>query len=401
MNLIYLDYQSSSAGEAVALTSSVWKDFHDVQQLIYATDENFVAPLRQDIQDIFSEKNGAYKDGPSQLWLVRKEGKYVGRIAAFIDGKRNEEMTLPVGGLGFFESIDDDKVAELLFEAAENWLRDQGMEAVDGPINFGERDKFWGLLTHGRYRPIYQETYNPAYYQRFFEDRGYQPHEQCLTMRGVVSEFPGERLGKLAARVRERYGLYTRQITKKTLRRDADDFAAAYNVAFNHNPYFKPLSGEDIYPAFQAMKPILDPHLTCLAYNKDDEPVGMAGLIPDLNCFLHGLDGKLNLFNLPRFLYRLKFQKERNCKGIAFGIAKDYQRMGVYPLMVDAMFQSGNRHTSRTYRYVDMATIRGHNDVMVSTCRQMNTEIHRVHLAYRKALVEGASWEPFKMIDIE
>ncbi len=138
-----------------------------------------------------------------------------------------------------------------------------------------------------------------------------------------------------------------------------------------------------------------------MAYNKDDEPIGMAGLIPDLNCFLHGLDGKLNLFNLPRFLYRLKFQKERNCKGIAFGIAKDYQRMGVYPLMVDAMFQSGNRHTSRTYRYVDMATIRGHNEVMVSTCRQMNTEIHRVHMAYRKALVPGASWEPFEMIEVE
>lgn len=401
MDLVYVDYRSSKAELPSSMDKKAWNAFHSLLNTIYARDPLYVAPLRSDIQDIFSEKNVAFRDGPSRIWMVRNEkGQIMGRIAAFIDKQRNEELDIKVGGIGFFESIEDQKVADLLFENAENWLRDQGMQAVDGPINFGERDKFWGLLTRGWYRPIYQETYNPAYYQQYFEQRGYIPHEQCLTMRGIVAEFPGDRLGKLAARVRERYGLYTRQITKKTLRRDADDFAAAYNAAFNHNPYFKPLSGDDIYPAFQSMKPILDPHLTCLAYNKDDEPIGMAGLIPDLNCFLHGLDGKLNLLNLPRFLYRLKTQKARNCKGIAFGIAQDYQRQGVYPLMVDAMFQSGNQHTSRVYRYVDMATIRGHNDLMVSTCKQMNTNIHRVHIAYRKALVQGVHWEPFKMLDI-
>ena len=334
-------------------------------------------------------------------WVVLSGGRAVGRVAAFIDEERNRQLDLPVGGIGFFESIANPGVANLLLDTAEAWLRGRGMEAVDGPINFGERDKFWGMLVRGYYRPIYQETYNPPYYPAFFASRGYRPHEQCLTMRGVVAEFPGERLGKLAARVRKRYGLYTRQITKDRLREGADDFAEAYNAAFNHWPYFRPLSGDDIYPTFQQMKPIMDRHLTCIAYNKDDRPIGLAGLIPDINCFLGGVDGKLDWKGLPRFLYRLKFQRQpRNCKGIAFGIAQDYQRQGVYPLMVDAMFQSGNRHTSRTYRYVDMATIRGHNKLMVDTCRQMNTEIHRVHVAYRKALVEGVEWEPFEMMEV-
>ncbi|OAV43693.1 hypothetical protein [Lewinella sp. 4G2] len=378
-----------------------FKDFHNVLDTIYRKDPLYVYPLRTDIEGILSEKNAAHTGDNLRLWVVKKDRKPVGRIAAFIDESRQQELTLPTGGIGFFESTEDEKVAELLFDAAETWLREKGMEAVDGPINFGERDKFWGLLTRGRYRPIYQETYNPAYYERFFENRGYVPHEQCLTMRGVVSEFPGERLGKLAARVRDRYGLYTKQIDKNNLEQGANDFAEAYNAAFNHWPYFKPLSGADILPTFQQMKPIMDPHLTCLAYNKDDRPVGLAGLIPDINCFLHGTGGILGLFGLPKFLYRLKFQKQpRNCKGIAFGIAQDHQRLGVYPLMVDAMFQSGNKHTSRTYKYVDMATIRGHNKIMVDTCRQMNTEIHRVHVAYRKGLVPGASWEAFEMMDV-
>jgi len=377
--------------------------FHAVLDEIYRGNPQYVYPLRGDIESILSEKNKAYDGSNLKMWVVLEDGRRpVGRIAAFIDRERNEQLDLPVGGLGFFESIEDAAVAELLFKASEDWLRSAGMHVVDGPINFGERDKFWGLLIRGWYRPLYQETYNPPYYQRMFEDRGYRPHEQCLTMRGVVSEFPGERLAGLAGRVREKYGLYTKQITKDNLPQCADDFATVYNTAFNHWPYFKPLTGRDILPTFKEMKPILDPHLTCLAYTKDDEPIGMAGLIPDINCFMKGVNGQLNWKGLPRFLYRLKFQKKpRNCKGIAFGIVAEYQRMGVYPLMVDAMFQSGNQHNSSTYKYVDMATIRGHNEVMVKTCEKMNTKVHREHMAYRKALVDGALWEPFAMMDLE
>ena len=379
-----------------------FRQFHAVLWEVYRGVKQYVYPLQGDIEGVLSAKNKAYDGTNLKKWVVLEEGKRpVGRVAAFIDRARNEELDLPVGGLGFFESIEKDEVAELLFGAAENWLRAEGMQAVDGPVNFGERDKFWGLLVRGWYRPLYQETYNPPYYRRMFEDRGYRPHEQCLTMRGVVSEFPGERLAGLAGRVRERYGVYTKQIDKNNLPTAANDFAEAYNAAFNHWPYFKPMTGEDVLPTFREMKPIMDPHLTCLAYNKDDRPIGLAGLIPDINCFMKGVNGKLDWKGLPRFLYRLKFQKRpRNCKGVAFGIVSEFQRMGVYPLMVDAMFQSGNQHNSRTYKYVDMATIRGHNEVMVKTCEKMNTRVHREHIAYRKALVDGANWEPFAMMDL-
>ena len=379
-----------------------FRQFHAVLREVYRGVKQYVYPLQGDIEGVLSAKNKAYDGTNLKKWVVLEEGKRpVGRVAAFIDRARNEELDLPVGGLGFFESIEKDEVAELLFGAAENWLRAEGMQAVDGPVNFGERDKFWGLLVRGWYRPLYQETYNPPYYRRMFEDRGYRPHEQCLTMRGVVSEFPGERLAGLAGRVRERYGVYTKQIDKNNLPTAANDFAEAYNAAFNHWPYFKPMTGEDVLPTFREMKPIMDPHLTCLAYNKDDRPIGLAGLIPDINCFMKGVNGKLDWKGLPRFLYRLKFQKRpRNCKGVAFGIVSEFQRMGVYPLMVDAMFQSGNQHNSRTYKYVDMATIRGHNEVMVKTCEKMNTRVHREHIAYRKALVDGANWEPFAMMDL-
>jgi hypothetical protein len=380
-----------------------FKHFHAVLNEVYRGNDQYIFPLRGDIEDVLSDKNKVCDGTNLKLWVVLEEGKRpVGRIAAFIDRERNEDMDLPVGGIGYFESIEVDAVAELLFDAAEGWLKQEGMHAVDGPINFGERDKFWGLLVRGWYRPIYQETYNPPYYQRMFEDRGYLPQEQCLTMRGIVSQFPAEKLAGLAGLVRERYGLYTKPIDKKNLKQGAADFAAAYNSAFTHWPYFKPLSVDDVYPTFKQMKPIMDPYLTSLAYDKDDKPIGMAGLIPDINCFMKGVNGKLDWKGLPRFLYRLKFQKKpRNCKGVAFGIVKKYQGMGVYPLMIDAMYQGGDQHNRKTYKYVDLATIRGHNDIMVSTCRKMTTEIHRVHIAYRKGLVAGATWDAFSMMDVE
>ena len=380
-----------------------FKHFHAVLNEVYRGNDQYVFPLQGDIEDVLSGKNKVHDGTNLRLWVVLEEGKRpVGRISAFFDRARNEGTDLPVGGIGYFESIEVDAVAELLFNAAEGWLKEEGMHAVDGPINFGERDKFWGLLVRGWYRPVYQETYNPPYYQRMFEDRGYLPQEQCLTMRGVIDKFPHEKLHGLAGLVREKYGLYTKPIDKNNLRQGAEDFAAAYNSAFTHWPYFKPLSGDDVYPTFKQMKPIMDQHLTSLAYDKDHNPIGMAGLIPDINCFMKGVNGKLDWKGLPQFLWRLKFQKKpRNCKGVAFGIVKKYQGMGVYPLMIDAMYQGGNQHVRRTYEYVDLATIRGHNKIMVSTCQKMGTFIHRVHIAYRKGLVAGATWDAFAMMDVE
>ncbi len=80
----------------------------------------------------------------------------------------------PTGGCGFFECIDNQQAADLLFDTAKNWLKQQGMEAMDGPINFGENDMWWGLLVEGFSRPYYGMNYNPPYYKRLFEHYGFK-----------------------------------------------------------------------------------------------------------------------------------------------------------------------------------------------------------------------------------
>jgi hypothetical protein len=137
-----------------------------------------------------------------------------------------------LGGIGFFECVNDDAAAALLFKTAEQFLTDQGMTSIDAPVNYGERDKFWGLLTIGWYPPLYHENYHPAYYQRFFAQQGYLPQEQIFTFGGLVSDIPWERNKRVADVVRQRYNVQSRFIRKHDLRSEASYIAEIYNNAF-------------------------------------------------------------------------------------------------------------------------------------------------------------------------
>jgi hypothetical protein len=153
------------------------KDFLLFPKLIYASDANWIQPLNDDIESVFNTaKNKFFRHGECTRWILKNNSnKVVGRIAAFIDKKTvTKNNKQPTGGIGFFECIDDKDVAFKLFDTAKDWLADRGIEAMDGPINFGERDSWWGLLVEGFHEPPYKMNYNPVYYQEFFESYGFK-----------------------------------------------------------------------------------------------------------------------------------------------------------------------------------------------------------------------------------
>ena len=124
------------------------KKFHQVQGVIYKNDPVWVCPLCNEIEAIFDpESNPYYRHGEAERWILTDdEGNLTGRLAAFIDRNMANSYEQPTGGMGFFECINDKTSAFLLFDTAREWLIHRGMEAMDGPINFGETDKYWGLL---------------------------------------------------------------------------------------------------------------------------------------------------------------------------------------------------------------------------------------------------------------
>src|SRR4030095_10503011 len=143
-------------------TSGLSREFLEVNAVINKDSSSYIRPLNKDINQVFdTKKNKAFRHGTAARWILKNgENELIGRIAAFTNKKyKNKGDDVPVGGIGFFDSINNQEAADMLFDVAKHWLLQNGMEAMDGPINFGERDRWWGLLVDGFQPPLYCMNY--------------------------------------------------------------------------------------------------------------------------------------------------------------------------------------------------------------------------------------------------
>lgn len=288
------------------------KEFIDVNVIINKGNKDYIRPLDKDISDVFDEKkNKTFRFGTVTRWILKEEGgSAIGRIAAFTNKKyKNKGDEVPVGGIGFFDCINNQKAADMLFDVARHWLLQQGVEAMDGPINFGERDKWWGLVVEGFQPPLYGMNYNPPYYQQLFEAYGFQPffHQICFGM------YPKQNLSeKIVERHKqfEKDPLFTvRNIDKNQLEKYAGDFAAVYNAAWAGHGGLKELKKEQVVQMFKKMKPVMDERIIWFAY-KGEAPIALFVNLPDLNQWFKHLHGKFDLLHKLKFLW---IKKTKNC----------------------------------------------------------------------------------------
>src|SRR5688572_1733753 len=257
--------------------SGTAKDFLQVAVQLYKDDPNWIRPLDKDINEVFDpKKNKAFRFGEVERWiLVNDDGSFIGRIAAFINKKyKNKGDDLPVGGVGFFECINDQAAADFMLNHAQQWLVQRGMEAMDGPINFGERDRWWGLVTKGFDEPLYCMNYNPPYYQQLFENYGFRLffNQVCF---GLHPKAPLEK------KIIDRHAVFdknpefgSKHIKKDQLDKFAQDFTTIYNKAWAGHGGMKQMSKEQVLLLFKKMKPVMDEILVWFAYHKE-EPIAM------------------------------------------------------------------------------------------------------------------------------
>lgn len=279
--------------------------FLDVNVRLNEGNPNYIRPLDKDINDVFDpKKNKAFRFGKIIRWILHDNaGKAIGRIAAFTNRKyKNKGDEVPVGGIGFFDCINDQRAADMLFDVARHWLGQQGMEAMDGPINFGERDRWWGLVVEGFQPPLYCMNYNPAYYQGLFEQYGFRPffHQICY------GKQPKQ---VLSAKIRERHALYekdpeytVRTIKKSELAKYAQDFTTVYNAAWAGHGGMKELKKEQVMTMFRTMKPVMDERIIWFTYHQE-KPIAIFVNLPDLNQWFRYLNGKFDLLHKLKFLW--------------------------------------------------------------------------------------------------
>jgi len=307
------------------------KQFIEVAGLIYANDANWIQPLNKDIDEVFDEKkNKAFRFGKAIRWVLKNnEGQLIGRIAAFQNQKyKNKGDEMLVGGIGFFECINNQDAADLLLDNARHWLTKMGMEAMDGPINFGERDRWWGLVTEGIKSPLYAMNYNPPYYKTLFENYGFKVfyNQICL---GMKTKEP------LQKKIWDRHDLVetdknysAKHATKKELEKFAIDFSIVYNKAWAGHSGMKQIAKEQAILMFNKMKPVMDERLLWFAYYKS-EPIAIFISIPDLNQWFKYLKGKFGLLQKLQFLWIKQFKPNKKFTGLVFGIVPEFQGKGI------------------------------------------------------------------------
>jgi len=301
--------------------------------------EGYIRPLDQDIHSVFDpNKNKYLKNGKAKRWILKDgNGQLAGRIAAFMNPRyRNKGDRFKMGGIGFFDCIDNQDAANLLFDTAKEWLQKQGGEAMDGPINLGERDRWWGLLTEGFHEPPYGLNYNPPYYQKLFENYGWRVfyNQICWKMPIAGKE------GQLSAKFYESHEKFDKDpdysahhVRKNQLNKFAKDFAAVYNEAWANHQGNKEMSVKQAAKLFNTMKPIMDEKIVWFAYHKD-RPVAMWLNLPDINQLFKHFNGQFHLINKLRFLWMKRKNNFTKMMGVAYGIVPDFQRSGIDYYMI-------------------------------------------------------------------
>lgn len=362
--------------------SSTRKAFLDVPHLIYKHDENWICPLDQDVEQIFDpKKNPFFNHGVCTRWILKDDkGVVIGRVAAFINFKKAQQYDVPTGGMGFFECIDDAAAATLLFSTTESWLKAQKMEAMEGPINFGENDSFWGLLVEGFTPPSYGMNYHPPYYHKLFTAYGFETaYEQITNHLDITKPFP-ERFSKIANWVANKPGYTFEHFTKRDSEKYVRDLMEIYNDAWKDFKNFVPIKKETLMESFKKMETIMDEQLIWFAY-VNGEPASFLVTIPDANQMMKGFNGKLGLLQKLIFVYK-RWRGVSRMRAIVMGTKTAYQKHG----LESALFITLGKYVLplNQYKELEMSWVGDFNDKMLAIHEATGAAFGKRHMTLRK-----------------
>ena len=347
----------------------------------YKNDPSYIIPLESEVKKIFDPKNNSFfKHGDCNRWILYKDGKPVGRIAAFINYQKTTVAEVPAGGVGFFECINDQEAANTLFTTAFNWLKAKGMQAAEGPINFGENDSWWGLLIQGFRPPSMSMNYNPPYYQQLFENFGWQKSYDQLTNVIDLRKPVPERFTKIAEWVSKKPEYRFVHFSKKEFSHFAEDFKDIYNDAWRDFENFIPIDSGSITDTFKRMKPILDEKIIWFAYH-NNVPVAFVLCLPDTNQVLRYVKGKLNLWGKLKYLWYSKTVKVDRIRAIVMGVKQKYQHKGIESALIYILKQEVVPRN--TFMEVELAWVGDFNTKMMDVHAATGAHLEKVHRTYK------------------
>ena len=362
------------------------KKFLALPRKLYKNDPNFISPLDKDLEAVFDPAlNNFHSHGIIKRWIaIDNSGETVGRIAAFINNQKNKNPDFIIGGIGFFESINEEATAFLLLDTAKQWLQQNNAKAMDGPINFGENDKYWGMLVEGFVPPSMGMNYNPPYYQTLFEKYGFEKqYDQFTNVIQVSKPFP-ERFSKIADWIANKPEYKFVHFENKNFKKFAKDFREIYNDAWSEFEDFTPIEFDTLKESFREMKPIVDEKIIWFAYSHD-EPIAFILALPDINVLLKPFNGKLNLWNKVRFFLKMKTTTIDRIRFIVMGCKTKFQNKGIESGLIKKL--QIEVLPRNTIKEAELAWVGDWNTKMIAIHEATGATREKVHRTYRYIFV--------------
>lgn len=356
--------------------------FLEIGKTLYKGDKNWICPLDNMIESVFDPgKNVFFSHGEATRWvLFNDEGKAIGRVAAFINQKKAFNFEQPTGGMGFFECINSRDAAYALFDICKTWLTERGMQAMDGPINFGENDNFWGLLVDGYMPQSFGMNYHHPYYKEFFESWGFRPYfDQVTNHLNLRKPFP-ERFWKIANWVRQRPGYEFRHFTWKDSVKFLNDFKTIYDDAWQYHENFTPINIADLRKALEEIKIMLEEEFIWFAYH-DNVPIAFLVMIPDANEILRYFNGKIGFFGKIKFWYLRQKNVFTRTRITVMGVRPKFQKSGIESGIFWNMDQVMKKRPN--YTEVELSWVGDFNPKMQQLHEAVESDFAKRHITYR------------------
>lgn len=312
------------------------KDFINLPLKLYPPESLYVPPLAAEVKkQLSTEKNPFFEHAEAKYFMALRDGRPVGRVAACVNDRHNEFHHEKTGFFGFFECADDPEAAAALLGAAAAFLAKRGMSAMRGPMSFSTNEECGMLLDGFDEPPMIMTPYNPPYYNTLVEGYGMRKVKDLYAyIYDIKDELP-EKIHRAAAYARRR-GITARPIRKDRFGQEMALFKEVYNSAWENNWGFIPLTDGELDYMGNMLKDIVIPELTMIA-ERDGEPVGFMGILPDFNLVLKKMGGKLNPVTILKALWYSR--KIKDLRLLLLGIKKPYRVRGVDALMYEEAFK--------------------------------------------------------------
>tara|TARA_R110002110_G_scaffold205066_1_gene416671 strand:- start:64316 stop:65458 length:1143 start_codon:yes stop_codon:yes gene_type:complete len=360
------------------------RQFLALPRAIYADDAAWVAPLDFEQRQRFSPKNHFFQHARWRGWLALRRGEIVGRITAQIDDLHLQQHNDGAGYFGMLEAQDDPAVFRALFDAAQAWLRDEGMRIARGPFNLHINEEV-GLLVDGFDTPPFiLMGHGRPYYGSRVEEQGFQPVKDLLAYH-IRPDFEAPRVMiRLAERVSER--VTVRSLRRKHLQEDAALMRDIFNDAWHDNWGFVPLAEAEWVDTVKTLTQLMpDDYIQIAEY--DGEAVAFIVALPNVNEATRDLDGRLLPFGWAKLLWRLKVRHPQTARVPLMGVRRSFQHSRLGPtlafMVIDALRQG---LISRGVSDVEMGWILEDNDGMRNIIETIGGEAYKRYRIYEKEL---------------